>query len=129
MPDLNRMGLSRTGGPVGSYSPAATGAFATILDTFNRANEGPPPSASWGGVVVSGQGGIKVVSNQVVADAGGDGTGYWGTSFNANQEAFIKMASVDSTSVVLLFARIQGPGTATPDGYFVRYQGNSGGVE
>src|SRR5215204_5547888 len=123
MPDLNRMGLSRSGGPVGSYSPAVASTFPTtsVLDDFNRANEGPPPSASWGGVIASGQGGLKVVSNKVTWNASDDGTGYWGTQFNANQDAFVHLTDITGSSIILLYARLLSPGTASPDGYFVRY--------
>ena len=52
----------------------AWAAFPTtsVIDNFNRSNEGPPPSASWG----EWDAGLKVVSNRAV---GNDGTNhnYW----------------------------------------------------
>lgn len=62
---------------------------AAILDNFNRANEGPPPSASW---VNSLSQGLKVLNNTAVPDTSGDGSS-WNTSFAANQEAFLDLAT------------------------------------
>jgi hypothetical protein len=50
---------------------------APILDTFVRADEGPPPSANWSGI---GVGGLKVVSNQCVGDIAGQNIAYWNAS-------------------------------------------------
>lgn len=56
---------------LGKISP---GTFPTqpVFDNGNRADEGPPPSASW--ETPGGVGGIKVSSNKFVVDGG---SGYW----------------------------------------------------
>jgi hypothetical protein len=58
-----------------------------LLDNFTRANEGPPPSASW---VTSDVAGLKVASNLCVsANLGSWAASAWNTQFTADQEVAI----------------------------------------
>jgi hypothetical protein len=64
-----------------------------VIDTFNRADVGPPPSASWS-TDIRGQAkpGMRVVSNQLAASAGGPAecSTWWNaTSFGADEDVFI----------------------------------------
>lgn len=83
----------------GSVAYAQVFPSTLTLDTFNRANEGPPPSASW---VNSAGTGLKVVGNVCTPnDATIIQASSWNTSFNANQEAFFSIATAkpaDGTS-------------------------------
>jgi hypothetical protein len=67
-------------------TPAAA-PLASILDNFNRADEGRPRSAPW---VNFSSSGLKVVSNQAASAGGtGDNSSYWSTAFSADQECFV----------------------------------------
>jgi hypothetical protein len=70
-------------------------AFPTtgILDDFNRANEGPPPSASWNN---DGSTGWKVVSNQCVPQDIANNAAAWlpASPFGANQEEYLTLVTV-----------------------------------
>lgn len=44
-----------------------------ILDNFNRANEGPPPSSNW----TDSAGGLRVISGQCGGDIAGINAAYW----------------------------------------------------
>lgn len=108
----------------------APGTFPTngLLDNFNRANEGPPPSASWGGKIHSVTDGLKVVSNECNRDgSSGFWSSYWGASFNANCEAYATISSTDLTgaSNYSVYARVVNQGTSAPDGYAVEYDANA----
>lgn len=61
-----------------------------ILDNFNRADEGPPPSSSWTNTEL---GGIAVIGNLVGSPAG-DAQSNWNTSFDARQECFATLKAV-----------------------------------
>lgn len=92
-------------------------AFPTtgILDNFNRANEGPPPSASWS--TPAGLSGCVVSSNQCAA-AAANGFAVWNTSYNDAQECYATIAVMSGS--VAVFARMQNTGSgATLDGYSV----------
>jgi hypothetical protein len=69
----------------------STGTFPTtgILDNFNRADEGPPPSASWDWPVL-GVNGAGVISNRMGGTAGTPGgrLAYWKTPFGPNCEVY-----------------------------------------
>lgn len=91
---------------------------AGLVDDFNRANTGPPPSGSWSNDA-EGQGvsGLKVVSNQLVASAN-FATGYWSAgTFGPDSEVYIQAITVGA---IKLYLRLATPGTATADGYIVQ---------
>jgi hypothetical protein len=75
----------------------ATNCFADfptsgILDAFNRANEGPPPSASW--TDVGSPNGLVVVSNAVKSNiASGTDLGIWGTDLGPDCELYITITA------------------------------------
>jgi hypothetical protein len=95
-------------------------AFPTtsLLDDFNRANEGPPPSSSWAADPL----GVSTTAHSVVSNQATSGQhSYWLTSFGADQEAWMTVASVPA-SVVGLFVRIQSPDTASADAYEVQWK-------
>jgi hypothetical protein len=79
-------------------------AFPTtgLLDQFNRANEGPPPSASW---VNSKAVGLKVASNECAGDIAAGSASSWNTSFGANQECYAKVTVTTPTNMTL-YARL-----------------------
>lgn len=65
----------------------------SLLDNFTRANEGPPPSASW---VTSDTNGLKVVSNLCVQTTtdGSWNAATWNTQFTADQEVAAKIGFI-----------------------------------
>lgn len=89
-------------------------AFPTtpILDDFNRADEGPPPSASWHTPGFPGDyDGLRVVSNQMTTDAGSIG-GYsdWNTSYGPDCEFYFTIPNLlaNNPSVIFYF-RLDAP--------------------
>jgi len=87
-----------------------------ILDNFDRADEGPPPSSSWSYPVYATAAGEKVVSNQAGSDVDTAATAYWNSETFLNVEVYGTVAAV---STHYLFARIQQPGVSTVDGYML----------
>lgn len=74
-----------------------------LLDDFNRADEGPPPSASW---VASLNGGLQVVSNECAAVIG-DEAASWNTLYLADQEFFVTISVPPPTGqYVVVYARL-----------------------
>lgn len=67
-----------------------------ILDNFNRANEGPPPSTNW---VTLGPYGFKVVSNQAAPSNALESIAVWNTIFGRDLEWYISLP-VMSTAIV-----------------------------
>lgn len=83
----------------------------TSLDTCTRANEGPPPSASW--TTFSGNG-LKVISNQCGQNSPSgpatDDAAAWGTDFADDQVVQATLAALPTNSgsdYALLFVRSQ----------------------
>jgi hypothetical protein len=62
--------------------------ISSVLDNFNRANEGPPPSSNWTNWKGSGS---KVASNQWnPSGSGGDNGSYWNVQdFGPNCEVYV----------------------------------------
>jgi len=96
-----------TGSDTGSYVFSITvleagigipGDATSVLDNFNRADEGPPMTGwtTWGGTD-----GLRIVSNQVVGGtASVYNRGYWTTAMGGpDVEAYITLPSVNSTLV------------------------------
>lgn len=66
----------------------------TVLDNFNRPNEGPPPSSHWTSV----NNNLKVVNNNVEGTTNDDYNGaYWNTVFNSNCEVYYQITSWPGT--------------------------------
>ena len=82
----------------------------SVLDTFVRANEGPPPSASWDYPLTSINAGIglKVSANQLIPnDATKDNDSYWKTAFGANCEAYFTVAVLPA-GITALWLHLRG---------------------
>jgi hypothetical protein len=95
--------------------------YAGILDDFNRADTGPPPSANWtSDVRGSGGTGMAVVSNQMKALSlgAGEASNWWSaTTFGDDCEAWLTCAT--STPNFELWARGTGFGSASPQAYLL----------
>lgn len=98
-------------------------AFPTtgILDSFDRANEGPPPSANWTTGVRGTTSGLQVVSNacvQTVADFN-TADAWWNVgTFGPDSEVYVTYTTVQSGPDARLYLRLQQPGSSsTVDGY------------
>lgn len=96
-------------------------AFPTtgILDSFNRANEGPPPSSNFSGPADPGDGSLQTSSNQCVS-ASGYGYIWWNVAqFGPDCEAYVTLASVPDVSwnYTWVAVKLQSPGTSGIDGY------------
>lgn len=79
-----------------------------ILDDFNRANEGPPPSASW--IAMPTLGGLVVSSNQcALFNVSADGGAIYDTTFGPDCEAYYTITGLDSsgTGAFLMHLRCQ----------------------
>ncbi len=100
----------------------------SILDDFNRANEGPPPSASWitGPKTESNSNGLVIDTNRVKATSlTYGGTASWGVTFGPDVEVYV--SDSDAGGVFILYWRITDP-TDTTLMYGYRFSGyNFGG--
>ena len=107
-------------------------AFPTtsILDNFNRANEGPPPSASWTDTWLSGSG-LIVNANRCAASASGNKDSYWDvTTFGPDSEVFVTIPTIPTVdgNSLRLGIRLAQPGVTTVDGYLGMWQFRDAGV-
>ena len=103
-----------------AQSPTLTtpGAFPTtsVLDAFNRANEGPPPSSNWTTGIDGGTGSFTVTSNEARLTNGTLSSAYWNAAnFGPDVEVYATIGS--SIGPSRLHFRIQQEGTAGHDGY------------
>jgi hypothetical protein len=120
--------------------------FTGVLDNFNRANVGPPPSANWNSSIRLAGGtpalsttdaGLKVVSNALQGakdvSLGGNlaSSGYWKTAFSRNHEVYVTLGAAyvpaggappTWTGYVELYARGTGLGTATFTAYTLEWR-------
>lgn len=104
-------------------------AFATTstLDTFDRANEGPPPSANWTTAVLSGSGtghdGLEVSgSGQCKGNGGNDNFGYWNVeTFGPNTEVFCNIDVMADGLFMHLYLGLTNMGVGSTDGYVMRF--------
>lgn len=95
--------------------------LSAVLDNFNRADTGPPPSANWTTVVATG---IAVVSNQLAGAP--SGSAYWNlATFGPNCEVYITQPVVATGASFSIIARWSGPGS---NGYGIRINRPSAGV-
>lgn len=72
-----------------------------VLDTFNRSDEGPPPSANW----TDGAEGMQVLSNQiaVIADATANASFWTAAAFGPDVEGYI---TSNANPVTVLFVDV-----------------------
>ncbi len=68
----------------------------TLKDDFNRANEGPPPSASW---VTSNGTGVSVNGNTCRGSGAGFDAATWNTVYGPDMEAELEIAQVPTDAV------------------------------
>jgi hypothetical protein len=96
-----------------------------ILDNFNRANEGPPPSANWTSfhTFIAG----KVSSNTCIVN-GASTAQYWNPKvFIPDEEVYMKISTKPANgNVARLCLRIQGANLATEDGYQLHFAADAG---
>ncbi|HKR58874.1 MAG TPA: fibronectin type III domain-containing protein [Pyrinomonadaceae bacterium] len=115
------------GGGTSAYSNTASAStqsvlFPTtsILDNFNRANAGPPPSSNWAGPIQLAFPGLKVDTNTCLPIAAG-GQGYWSAaSFGPDQEAYAKVPTFGN-SYEGVWLRVSNPNTFNVTGYVVHF--------
>jgi hypothetical protein len=102
----------------------AFGDFATSQDDFNRANTGPPPSASWTTML----NGHKVVTNAcAVNTAAAQCISFWNAAtFGADVEAYATISTAASGGQPEVYARMTTLSSGTTDGYCVRFVKTSG---
>lgn len=89
-----------------------------ILDSFTRADEGPPPSASWSNTF----NGLKVVSNECAGNAVGQNISFWNASTpGGGCEAYATIrAKPANTNGMGICARLKDTGAiGTLDGYLI----------
>lgn len=65
----------------------------TILDNFNRVNQGSPPSSNWSLSAISSSDDFKVISNQGVSEDE-DANWYWNTESFSDSEVYFTFASL-----------------------------------
>src|SRR3990167_7899633 len=101
-----------------------------ILDTFVRANEGPPPSASWAGIILPSDGGLKIVSNACVGDSAlFFNSSAWGQTFGPDCEVFVTMTALAAVGgFCTIFTRLIELNTAFVDGYAAQVEVTASGV-
>lgn len=96
-----------------------------ILDDFNRANEGPPPSSNWTtgvglliGVFLHGH---RVVSNALARATGeAESESYWNAAqFGPNAECYLTVSNATGLQELGLSVRVSDIGTGSADGYTV----------
>ena len=93
---------------------------SSILDNFNRGDEGPPLSANWteAGYAAAG---LKVDTNEAAPETAGSCIEYWNpATFGPACECYVtysKVIPVGSKCGVL--TRLQSPDTAETDGYIL----------
>lgn len=99
-----------------------------ILDNFNRANTGPPPSSNWSGPTNPSNDQLQVVSNQCVS-VGSYADNWWNVSQFGDCECYFTIASYpdEDWRYCWLALRLQSPGTAGRDGYEVVVETQAGG--
>lgn len=109
---------------------AAGGSFPTtsILDNFNRANEGPPLSASWTNAWRPASGGFKVTANRAAVESAVDCSTYWNTNVGPDLEVYATIPA-GAASYHGLAARLVGEGTSGVDGYeLIAFSSNTIGL-
>lgn len=109
-------------------------AFPTtgILDDFNRANTGPPPSSSWGSnkVFSATANNLIVSSNAITSGNTNFQSSWWNPStFGPDAECYITCTTLPagaSDEVAFVMARLATPGGTGVDGYGVAVTKQSG---
>lgn len=104
---------------------------APILDDFNRANEGPPPSANWTNGIAEGFGfsfGHRVLDNELQNATEGVAQNYWNVeTFGPDCEAYITAVNTADAPSTWLVGRLVDPGLSTCTGYAVQVVSSNAG--
>lgn len=113
-----------------SLSPPPTPDPTPILDSFDRANENPlSDGGKWSNDVLgSGESGLKIVSNQLACSYASTRTAWRNDQrYGPDTEVTVTVDTKPGVgNVVRLYARLQTPGSASFDGYELRFLHNSG---
>jgi len=90
----------------------------TILDNFARANQGPPPSASWtSSPDPSVGGGLVVETNRVKGTTASTNNQAWWNAQQFGPDSRVFVEDVQHHSQSWLWLRLTNPGTATHSAY------------
>lgn len=103
----------------------AFGDYATLLDNFNRADQGPPPSTDWTTLL----NGHNILSNLVRGNNGSaSNVSLWDiATYGADVEAYLSIPTlVADGENVEVYARMTTLVGATVDGYLARWNRVSG---
>jgi hypothetical protein len=88
-----------------------------VLDTFNRANTGPPPSASW--TTFGSTGGLIISTNKCMGSDAGYNNAYWNATTYTDAEVY---ATVSVKSGTLgIYTRAQNISGDSVDCYLLEY--------
>lgn len=98
--------------------------MATLLDNFNRANGGPPPSGNWTDLY----GGLSVVSNACKGSAAGQpNISFWNSQMGPNVDVEVTIVTKGGANEYMeLFGRMTTQNVGTVDGYSVRVEPQGG---
>lgn len=109
--------------------PQTWSATGRILDDFNRADEGPPPSSNWATGIFAGNPGLRVVSNtlrQVTQNTGSDA--YRLDVLGEDHEAYMTVSGYLTNEAYHIYGRLQNIGLGgggTSNGYMVVVEFNT----
>lgn len=103
-------------------------AFPTtpVIDDFNRADTGPPPSASW--TTYSTYAGHKVVSNQLQASANNSWSHYTAQDFGPDCEVFVTCVTASPGAFMPTLRATDIGGVGTEDSYIFYIATGTGGI-
>lgn len=94
----------------------------SILDDFNRSDEGPPPSADWSTDPRNvGTLGLVVQSNELRTESGAnDGEAWWsGDAFGPDQEMYLTLTYGGDFPNMEMWLRVDGAGTSGVTAYLL----------
>lgn len=96
----------------------------SLLDALTYANGSLSGKGAWLGEVDGAGTGLRIVSNHIENQAGGGfQSNYYSTSYAADQEVYATLLALPATNErIIFYVRVQGPGTATFDGYSVTFR-------
>lgn len=106
--------------------PGGVGGPSALLDDFNRADEGPPPSANWlrSRLAVIDGGGMAVVSLTAQGTAGSKQNDcFWTQLFGPDMEAYFTVVDKAAGAVRIPYVglRIQNPTLDAIRGYYATF--------
>lgn len=90
----------------------------SMLDDFNRANTGPPPSANWTTAIFSGESGMSVSGNTLASGAPPSSTYWSAASYGPDVEVYATILNTTTERGGLL-ARLSNLGAGALSGYYL----------